>query len=64
MRAETALEGIVGHGLMCRRLREGEVAYSERSALGVNDAMRAETPLKGIVGKRPMYRRPDEAEVA
>ena len=45
-----------------RYLAEFDFRYSERSALGVDDATRAAKAVKGIEGKRLMYRqRPNEA---
>ncbi len=41
-----------------RYLNEFSFRYSNRSGLGVNDAMRAALMLKGIEGKRLTYRRP------
>jgi transposase-like protein len=46
-----------------RYLAEFDFRYSNRSSLGINDAMRANKAMQGIVGKRLMYRRPDEAAV-
>jgi transposase-like protein len=42
-----------------RYLAEFDFRYSERAALGVDDAMRAERALKGIEGKRLTYRIPN-----
>lgn len=44
-----------------RYLAEFDFRYSERSALGVDDAERATKALQGIVGKRLTYRRTNEA---
>jgi transposase-like protein len=41
-----------------RYLREFEFRYSNRAALGVNDADRAAIAIKGAVGKRLTYERP------
>lgn len=41
-----------------RYLSEFDFRYSNRIALGVDDAMRAEKALQGITGKRLTYRRP------
>jgi hypothetical protein len=41
-----------------RYLSEFDFRYSNRVALGVDDAMRAEKALQGITGKRLTYRRP------
>jgi transposase-like protein len=41
-----------------RYMTEFDFRYSERSALGVTDAMRAERAVKGTVGKRLTYRQP------
>jgi transposase-like protein len=43
-----------------RYVAEFDFRYSERAALGVDDAKRAEKALMGVVGKRLTYRRPDE----
>ena len=43
-----------------RYVAEFDFRYSERAALGVDDAKRAETALKGAGGKRLTYRRADE----
>jgi hypothetical protein len=43
-----------------RYLAEFDFRYSERSALGVDDAERATKALQGIVGKRLTYRRTSE----
>ena len=40
-------------------LAEFDFRYSERAALGVDDAMRADKAIKGIEGKRLTYRRVD-----
>ncbi len=42
-----------------RYLSEFDFRYSNRIALGVDDAMRAAKALEGIKGKRLTYRRPD-----
>ena len=42
-----------------RYLSEFDFRYSNRIALGVDDAMRADKALQGITGKRLTYRRPD-----
>jgi transposase-like protein len=42
-----------------RYLAEFDFRYSERAALGVDDAMRAKRALKGIEGKRLTYRIPN-----
>lgn len=47
-----------------RYLAEFDFRYSNRSALGITDAMRADEALRGIAGKRLTYRRTDEAKVA
>lgn len=39
-----------------RYLAEFNFRYSNRVALGVDDAMRADLALKGVVGKRLTYR--------
>ena len=41
-----------------RYLSEFDFRYSQRIALGVDDAMRADIALKGVAGKRLTYRRP------
>jgi transposase-like protein len=41
-----------------RYLAEFDFRYSNRSALGIEDAERADLVLKGIYGKRLMYRQP------
>jgi transposase-like protein len=45
-----------------RYLAEFDFRYSNRSALGYDDAVRANKALKGIEGKRLTYRRPDKAQ--
>ena len=40
-----------------RYLAEFDFRYSNRIALGYNDADRADTPLKGTTGKRLTYQR-------
>jgi transposase-like protein len=47
-----------------RYLAEFDFRYSNRIALGIDDAMRANKALKGIEGKRLTYRRPDKASAA
>jgi transposase-like protein len=47
-----------------RYLAEFDFRYSNRSALGVEDAERAEKIVEGAKGKRLMYRRPDESALA
>lgn len=47
-----------------RYLAEFDFRYSNRIALGVDDAARANKALKGIEGKRLTYRRPDKAITA
>jgi hypothetical protein len=42
-----------------RYLSEFDFRYSQRIALGVDDAMRADLALKGVAGKRLTYRRPN-----
>jgi hypothetical protein len=42
-----------------RYLAEFDFRYSNRIALGVNDAERAARALKGAEGKRLTYRQPD-----
>jgi transposase-like protein len=42
-----------------RYLSEFDFRYSNRIALGVDDAMRADKALQGITGKRLTYRRPN-----
>jgi hypothetical protein len=44
-----------------RYLAEFNFRYSNRVALGVDDAMRAEIALRGVVGKRLTYRGTDRA---
>jgi transposase-like protein len=46
-----------------RYLSEFDFRYSNRVALGVDDAERAEKALQGITGKRLTYRRPRKAYV-
>ena len=41
-----------------RYLSEFDFRYSNRIALGVDDAMRADKALQGITGKRLTYRQP------
>jgi hypothetical protein len=41
-----------------RYLSEFDFRYSNRVALGIDDAARAEKALQGIKGKRLTYRRP------
>lgn len=47
-----------------RYLAEFDFRYSNRSGLGIDDAMRADELLRGIAGKRLTYRRPREAAYA
>ena len=42
-----------------RYLSEFDFRYSNRVALGVDDAERAERAMKGAVGRRLTYRQPD-----
>jgi hypothetical protein len=42
-----------------RYLAEFDFRYSERAALGIDDAMRADKAVKGAAGKRLTYRRID-----
>jgi hypothetical protein len=42
-----------------RYFAEFDFRYSNRIALGVDDAMRAERAMHGIVGKRLTYRGPN-----
>jgi hypothetical protein len=49
----------VSEEYLARYLAEFSFRYSERKALGVEDAERAAKALKGIVGKRLTYRRTD-----
>lgn len=44
-----------------RYLREFDFRYSNRSALGIEDAERAGIALKGVEGKRLTYRQPNKA---
>ncbi len=44
-----------------RYLAEFDFRYSNRSGLGINDAMRTDEALRMIAGKRLMYRRSDKA---
>jgi len=44
-----------------RYLAEFDFRYSNRTKLGVNDAMRAAKIVEGAKGKRLQYRRPDES---
>jgi transposase-like protein len=46
-----------------RYLAEYDFRYSNRAALGIDDAMRAEIAAKGIVGKRLTYRRPNQKDI-
>src|SRR5580693_6025990 len=46
-----------------RYLSEFDFRYSNRVALGTDDAARAEKALQGITGKRLTYRRPHKAHV-
>jgi hypothetical protein len=45
-----------------RYLAEFDFRYTNRIALGTDDAMRTETALRGIVGKRLKYRDSSAAE--
>lgn len=54
----------VSEAHMQRYLHEFDFRYSNRSALGVTDAMRSDELLRGIGGKRLTYRRTGQAEVA
>ena len=47
-----------------RYLAEFDFRYSNRSALGVEDAERVAKIVEGAKGKRLMYRRPDESPLA
>jgi transposase-like protein len=47
-----------------RYMREFDFRYSERSALGVSDAMRAAKAVEGAIGKRLTYRNPDGLKAA
>lgn len=47
-----------------RYLAEFDFRYSNRSGLGINDAMRTDEMLRGIGGKRLTYRRAGEAAYA
>jgi transposase-like protein len=47
-----------------RYLAEFDFRYSNRSALGVEDAERVEQIVEGAKGKRIMYRRPNESPLA
>ena len=47
-----------------RYLAEFDFRYSNRSGLGINDAMRTDEALRMIAGKRLMYRRAGEAAYA
>jgi transposase-like protein len=47
-----------------RYLSEFDFRYSNRAALGVNDATRAAKIVEGAKGKRLQYRRPDESPLA
>jgi hypothetical protein len=47
-----------------RYLAEFDFRYSNRSALGVNDATRAAKIVEGAKGKRLQYRRPVEVPLA
>jgi len=51
----------VSEAHLSRYLSEFDFRYSNRSALGISDAMRADEMLRGIGGKRLMYRRAGEA---
>ncbi|ATQ42331.1 hypothetical protein CSW64_07840 [Caulobacter mirabilis] len=59
------MKGVYQHASkrhMHRHLAEFDFRYSNRAALGVDDAKRAELALKGMVGKRLTYRGPDRSE--
>jgi hypothetical protein len=45
-------------------LNEFDFRYSNRSALGVEDAQRTERAIKGAAGKRLTYRQPRGRKVA
>ena len=47
-----------------RYLAEFDFRYSNRTALGVDDAARADIALKGTMGKRLTYRRTVQAEAS
>jgi hypothetical protein len=47
-----------------RYLDEFDFRYSNRAALGIDDAERTTRLLKGAEGKRLMYRRPDQQPAA
>lgn len=51
----------VSEAHLARYLKEFDFRYSNRIALGINDAMRTNEALRGIGGKRLMYRRTGEA---
>ena len=46
-----------------RYLAEFDFRYSNRVALGIDDAERAGKIVEGAKGKRLMYRRPDESSL-
>lgn len=54
----------VSEAHLSRYLAEFDFRYSNRSGLGIDDAMRADEALRGIGGKRLTYRRSDEAAFA
>lgn len=54
----------VSEAHLSRYLREFDFRYSNRSALGITDAVRTDELLRGIGGKRLMYRRTDQAAYA
>jgi transposase-like protein len=50
-----------GQAHLQRYLAEFDFRYSNRAALGIDDAVRADLALKGIIGKRLTYRRTVQA---
>jgi transposase-like protein len=54
----TGVYHFCGQQHLQRYLNEFAFRYSNRSGVGINDAMRADLALKGIEGKRLTYRRP------
>lgn len=54
----------VSEAHLARYLAEFDFRYSNRSALGINDAMRMDEALKGSTGKRLTYRRIGQAAYA
>ena len=54
----------VSEAHLARYLAEFDFRYSNRSALGINDAMRMDEALKGSTGKRLTYRRVGQAAYA